>query len=283
MFSRAYGVCSVTLKKTFRHPRFLLLLILLFIYLDYTLRGVRDFCSAFEVKVSLLELMVQLFSNANTQGCLLLFFAFMILDIPGIDIGEQYILIRSGKGAWTLGKIFTVICLAFTWLLMIILFFCIIVQKLNFCTEWQSGMITLSKTDVYNSYGIRMAFQYKVIVNYPLLRATVLSMSLNLGFAIWGGIFAAFLNFVSHRSIGCFALAVMAFISMSIGGILNSGAIYKFSPASLALLSVIDGGVETAYPTLQYAVLFYIIAACISLTLFSLATNLRKDYSRLKV
>ena len=166
MLKRTCGVCSMSLKKTLRHARIILLLILLFIYMDYTLHGIRSFCLSFGVKVSIFEIIVQMFSSANVQGCFILFYAFLISDLPGVDLCEQYVLVRSGKWSWILGKMMTVICLAFVWLLIIALYTFIIVRELNFSTKWDSAMITLSKTNAYSEYSIRMIFESKVITNF---------------------------------------------------------------------------------------------------------------------
>ena len=283
MLKRTCGVCSMSPKKTLRHARIILLLILLFIYMDYTLHGIRSFCLSFGVKVSIFEIIVQMFSSANVQGCFILFYAFLISDLPGVDLCEQYVLVRSGKWSWILGKMMTVICLAFVWLLIIALYTFIIVRELNFSTKWGSAMITLSKTNAYSEYSIRMIFESKVITNYTLPQATILSIALNASYLIVGSVWVLLINFVSNRPAGCFVLAATAFISMSIGGILNSGAIYKFSPASLALLSVVNGGIDTAYPTLQYAIIFYISAAVLGCTLLLIVCGARKDFSKLRV
>lgn len=282
MFKRAIGVCGISLKKNLRHPRMILIAILLFIFLDYTLHGIYNFCASYGVKVSLWELLAQMFSNANVQGCLILFFAFMITDLPGIDSSEQYILIRSGKWAWIAGKMLTVTILAMIWMILIGIYTCVIVRHIDFSMQWSNAMITLAKTDAYNSFSIRMLFSNKVIHNFDLPAAVLTALALNYALVVVGGIWALLLNFVTYRPTGSFALAVAAFISMSIGGLLATGYIYRFSPVSLAQLSVVNGGIEDAYPTLQYAIIFYLIAYLAGTLLLCLAVNARRDYSRFR-
>lgn len=282
MFKRAVGVCRISLKKSIRHPRMILIAILMFIFLDYTLHGVRDFCASYSVKVSLWELLAQIFSNANVQGCLILFFAFMITDLPGIDGSEQYILIRSGKWAWIAGKALSITVLAMIWLIIISIYSCLIVRYIDFSTQWSNAMITLAKTDAYHSFSIRMLFSNKVIRNYDLSTAALTSLTLNYVLVVIGGIWALLLNFVTYRPTGSFAFAVAAFISMSVGGILTTGYIYKFSPVSLAQLGVINGGIEDAYPTLHYVIVFYLTAFLVGSLLLCLSVNTRRDYSRFR-
>lgn len=283
MCRRMAGVCRMSLKKSIRHPRVILLLILLFIYMDYTLRGVRSFCLAYDVKISLWELLVQMFSNAKVQGCLILFFALLITDLPGTDSCEQYVLVRSGKWAWMAGKIAAVIGLAAIWMVMVAAYTCLIVQQIDLSADWSRAMVTLARTNAYQSYSIRMIFSTKVIGNYTLPNAAVKALLLNYSLVVIGGIWVLLLNFVTNRPTGCFALAATALISMSIGGILNSGAIYKFSPVSLAQLGVIDGGIEKAYPSFRYVITFYITALLLGTALLCAAVNARKDYSRFRV
>lgn len=283
MFKRVQGVCRMSLIKSLRHPRTVLLLILLFIFMDYTLGGIRDFCRAFDVRVSLFEMLAQMFSNAKVQGGLILFFAFLITDLPGTDLNEQYILVRSGKLAWMAGKLGAVLILSLIWLLVIVVYLVVIVWRLDLSTEWSRAMFTLAQTDVADSYSVRMIFENKVIINYSLSQAIVLSIGLNWALTVVGGIWALLLNFISRRPVGSFVLAVAAFISMSVGGILTSGAIYRISPVSLALLSVVNGGIEEAYPSLEYSLAFYGIAMLVGLGAVFLSVNLRKDYSRFQV
>lgn len=282
MFRRAIGVCRMSLKKNIRHPRMVLIAILLFIFLDYTLHGVRAFCSSYGVKVSLWELLAQIFSNANVQGCLILFFAFMITDLPGIDSSEQYILIRSGKWAWLVGKVLTIAGLAAAWIIVIIAYICLIVQRVDFSAQWSSAMITLARTDAYSSFSIRMLFSNKIISNYNLPDAALISLTLNYALAVIGGVWALLFNFVTYRPTGCFVLAIAAFMSMSVGGLLTTGYIYKFSPVSLAQLGVINGGIIDTYPTLRYVIIFYLVALSVGVALLSLAVRARRDYSHFR-
>lgn len=280
MFKRAQGVCWMSLIKSLRHPRTILLLILLYIFMDYNLGGIRNFCRDFDVKVSLFEMLAQVFSSAKVQGGLILFFAFLITDLPGTDLNEQYILVRSGKLAWIVGKLGSVLILSLIWLLIIVVYLAVIVQRLDLSAKWSRAMFTLAQTDAGSNYSVRMTFENKVIINYPLSQAAVLSVGLNWALVLVGGIWALLLNFISRRPVGSFLLSAAAFISMSIGGILTSGSIYRVSPVSLALLSVVNGGIEEAYPSLEYSIAFYGIAAFLGLGAVFLSVNLMKDYSR---
>lgn len=143
-------------------------------------------------------------------------------------------------------------------------------------------MFTLAKTDAASSFSIRMLFSHKIIRNYDLPTAALTSLTLNYMLVVIGGLWALLLNFVTYRPTGNFVFAIAALISMSVGGILTTGYIYKFSPVSLAQLSVINGGIDEAYPTMQYVVIFYLIALLAGTLLICLAINARRDYSRFR-
>ena len=282
MFRRIYGVCKISLKKTLRHSRVLFLLILLFICMDYSMRGIRNFCLYYSVKISIFEMLVQMFGNAKMQGYFLLFYAFLLTDMPGADLSEQYVLVRSGVWTWIFGKMIEAILLAFGTILLISIYTVLIVREIDFSTQWSRAAITLARTNACKEFGILAAFDDKIITNYALTTAFPLCMVLNITLMAVGGLWIVLINLVVNRSIGSFVLASAAFMNMSIGGILHTGAIYKISPASLALLSVIDGGLDKAYPSLRYAILFFCAAFVLAISLMMIAVKGRKDYSRFR-
>lgn len=282
MCKRAFAVAGMTVKKAVKHPRSILLLIILFIYMDYTLHGVKTFCEAYSVQVSLVELIAQTFGNATTQCVFVLLYAFLIMDMPGMDRSEQYVIMRSGTGAWMLGKCIALVCFSIMWFVSIALMMLVVVRHVSISMQWSNAMITLAKTDATRAFSIRMMFERKIITNYSLPSATWISITLNLILAVVGGMWVLLINFMLRRPVGNFLMATAAYISESIGGILTTGAIYKFSPVSLTLLSVINGGIEDAYPTLQYSLVFGGIAALMVIGLMMITVEKRKDYSDYK-
>ncbi len=283
MFRRAWGVGLIQIKKTLRHPRSLALLILLFIYIDFTLRGVHSFCKDYDVTISLWGVLAQIFGNARTQCCLMLFFVFLLIDLPGADENEQTVLMRSGAKAWMLGKFICVAVLTFVWMITITILTMIVIRRISFTMNWDVALQTLARTDAYKSFSIRMTFSSKLVLNWTLGEVFLRAFLLNIALALWSGIWILVLNFATNRPSGNFIIAALAFLSQNIGGILNSGYYYHFSPVSLALATVVDGGFDDAYPRLAYSAAFFVIGMVLGLMILFLGVHMRKDFTKLRV
>jgi len=283
VFKKAWGVCQITLAKSLWHPRVILIFTLLMIYLDYSLSGVGDFCSAYDVKVSLGELLVQMFDNRNIQGCLLLLYVFLITDLPGSDRNEQYILMRSGVWPWLTGKMLCVMLLAAIWMFAISVGICLVVESVDLSASWSRAIITLAKTDARNIYSIRMLFSAKMIGSYDLAHAIRIEVCLNYALAVIGGLWVLLLNYATGRPVGCFVLSLATLLSMSIGGLLNTGIVYRFSPVSMAQLDVIDGGIDAVYPSIDYVISFYAGLFMLGAIGLCVLTQVKKDYSHVKM
>lgn len=273
MNRRIASVASLYFIKRAKYPRIWVILISMVIYLDITLGDMPGFLQAFDVRISLWGLLTMLLSDPQTHCVLLILFSLWICDLPGWDDNEPYVLLRSGRFAWILGRALCVLAISVLYWVAVLCITGVLAQRVALSNEWGAALRTLAETSASEVHRVHISFSSKVMAAYTPVQGFTISILLNLGFCVACGLISMVINFMTGRPVGAILVIAFALLDRAIGGLMISEFFYHFSPASLSSLEVLGKGYVATRPTLQYAVTCYALGIFIPLIAIALAGN----------
>jgi hypothetical protein len=246
-------ICVYHFKLCVRSPRVILLGILLLIYLHTLIEPILTFSGTvgFSPSPWFLPYLV------NDYVCqMILTFGGVILfcDAPFHSAAENYLLIRTNYSRWRAGQILYIFSMALFYLVFINFISLSIMalgSGLESSTNWGKIWGTLANTDARRQFSISMSFSQYIYGLYTPAKAFVYTFLLEWGVISLLGLIIYNLNRV-RSSLGTICAALLTLLDFAV---LNSlpFAVYRFSPASWARLSVLTDNAVMRMPSVRYA------------------------------
>jgi hypothetical protein len=190
----------------------------------------------------------------NIRFVKILFFlplVFIFCDAPFISQSQPYVLLRSGRLAYTFGQMLYIVAVSGLYFLFIMLLSNVfVINSLDFTLEWGRVISTLADTDAASIMGIMTFINPKITFYYTPLQAMWYTFFLSTLSGIFLGFLIYAINSISNTKIPGVLCAVFLVVLDSVAH--GDTFLLHFSPVSWSTLSMIDVGGLTAYPSINY-------------------------------
>lgn len=231
---------------------------------------IRQICADYNVTVSAMGLIAYVLNDRWTLFILMLSWFYLIGDGPFYDSTIQYVLLRSRRIQWATG-VFLFVLLSAACLLLWAAVLCIVcvLPYVNLQTEWDNVIRSLTTVaSLRSSYSLSFTFLPYIYMNYSVLQAFGLSMSLYFLLLIAFGMFICLSNSLSKQQVGVLIAGMFLIMDLSANLWFASDFYYFYSPLSLVTLNVLDLHGNTYRPTPYYSLRFFGIAILLMTVLF---------------
>lgn len=261
---KVFHIALHNFKKWITNPRIYIVFLLVLGYLTMMLNCVNDFCHNSGYRITP---WVFPFLMAQPYSLLMLLLGMILLfcDAPFIDSEQPYILLRSGRNVWTAGQmLYIAVTSALYFLFAMLLSVIILLDNLSFESGWGRVINTLSQNGA-SRYGVVFPFDYSITSALSPLQAMALEFLLCWLTGVLLGVIMFVFNLAISRSAGVIAAAVISVFPLFVRK--SDYGLYYFSPASWTSLSVINLSGNTSFPSLQYAIVGYVVLISIFVVL----------------
>lgn len=253
-------VCLESLRKWKSDPRIWAAALLVCLFEWTKIQPIRQYCAAQDIGIANWYFPFLFTDEINTM---FFFFGILILfcDAPFIDRHQMFVVIRTGKKNWFLGKIiyiFTASILYFTWMYLVSI--AEFIPYVGFSTGWEMIIEGLSASgEMSGGMGIHPIPQAIVWTMEPV-QAFLMSYIICVLLAVFFGMLIFYLNLYRQQNIGVGAALVIILVTGLIGLLpLNVQRVFLyFSPISWADIEIFTldyGGVP-----FWYAITFLCVA-----------------------
>lgn len=251
-----FSIARNNLLRWMTNPRIYILAVLLLILLWSFLEGVLVFSKAMGYRVT--PWAFPFLTNAvYVQRFMMLGLVFLFCDAPFLHEGQPYLLIRSGRVHWALGQILYIMVGTAIYFLFIAAVSALMLSPNLFASlEWGKIWGTLANTDAGQGYRVRLHIAAQIQSMYTPIQALGLSLLLQwcAGTLLGLVIFAA--NLCFKRALGAILASVLILFDIIIYNSM-SDYVYRFSPLSMARLTMLDATGLSLRPSLAYAFAFF--------------------------
>ncbi len=229
------------------------------IYIYHILVPVGIYCNSIEYRTNLF-LYPFIFTNPVNQ--LLYFSGVLILfsDVPFLDKNQPYLLVRSGKTMWSMGKILYIIvaCMFYHLFLLGVSVLALLGHGTLMTDGWGSVVQTMSQTSAAAEIQLQFAISASITNQYNPLSAVGYNFLLQVLASVFLGLMlfvvAIYFERTSALLLGGGVIAFDLLIINALPFRMNF-----ISPISMGRLGTIDRLQITMLPSMQYAITFYLI------------------------
>lgn len=202
------------------------------------------------------------------QVAIMLAVAFVFCDIPFDDKASEWMILRTGRFDWILGKVLYVILMSGV---MTLLFFgvsiILLIPNVQFGTGWGKVLGTLAQTNAADVMGFNaLKLDYNLQISCEPLQAALYSILVSWLVLSMSGMLILVCNLLLKKGIGQIVGIGFAFLAFLAPNFSNMYAAYFFSPASWMNISLFVTGDHSRFPTLSYIISFILISDVVLLT-----------------
>lgn len=250
---------------------FLTVVVLVLFFYVWLTDDLRRFCDTFNVGATPFALFVVSTDNTYAYNLMLYLFLMLVCDAPFIDAGVLPMMQRTGRLYWFFGTwIYLAIMSAAYWLMVWISGVISIIGYCEWSMEWGQVFTSLLNTgEIPNLAG---TIRYLTYDN--ALSAFLISWFLKSSLCMLFSQFIWIVNLRSRRNYGIILPVILVLFNGYIGGWFVDRSWMYWSPATLAMLGVlnIDGSVPIQ-PSLRTAIFTLIILNMISSVVVYILSN----------
>ena len=264
---KIYAVWKFQMISKIINIKTLIIFLIMFLYIRAYEEPIMDFLKAVGIGIEP-YLYPILMNDIVFPIIILLGYLILICDAPFIGNGYLFLVARCGKKSWIIGE--SLFMLSYSALYTLSMYVFTIINfgtKIEFGTSWGKAILTLTRTDAAQQFGIH-DFNHTVVENYMPIEATAKTIFGMLVFA---------LNYLLKNQVGVLLAAMIIFGDLAIYNFF-SDSLYRFSPVSLMKLSVITG-VNQWNPTFLYATSVLIVGSLILMAIVMVSAKFTKGIS----
>ena len=253
---KVFSVFYFRLRQTFTTPKNIMLFLMAAIFIWGNVQPIGDFAEQVGIKVR-----PWVFCHlTNDYICQLIFSAICVAlfcDAPWNNDLRDYIVVRSGKRAESAGHIVYIAVLSLIYVLFLfVVSILVVLPKTEFADGWGKVLGTLARTNAGQQVGLSFSMSDYLIGAYSPVRATCLSLLLEWACFTWLGLCIYLCNKHIGRMSGIFVS--VAFILLDLTAYNDVKSLYRFSPISLAQLTLFQRRAQLFYGVnLTYAAGFF--------------------------
>lgn len=254
-FRKACCVCAQNYRKWATNYRIWVLFILIAIFVNSYTKEIIHFAETVQYKVS-----PWLFPFLSGQKYMryIIFLGILLLfcDAPFLDEEQPYMIIRSGRRAWTMGQIFYIITASAIYFLFIIIISIVLnLGNIEWNTDWGKVLGTLGTVNVGSLVSYKIIVSGKIVTFFTPLQAMWFTFLLSwLAGIFLGLIIYAFNILFKNRFMGILLAAFFVFFDAAVR---SRGDLLWVSPVSWTILSNINIGERVASPNIYYVLTMY--------------------------
>lgn len=263
--------CHITqndLLNLWSDMRFKVCVLLLLLFTNIVLEEVNYF--AYSVGYNISPWLLPFIVNQRFIRVILYsLFMFLVCEVPYSNTNQLFLLIRSGKLSFFIGKIFYLFILSiiYTLILCFSTILCII-RHIDFTMNWGKVLGTLALTDADANFSHSINLSSNFILKFSPSYIYILSFLLCiLAFFTLGMLIYSFNILTSNRLIGNIIVAIIILFDFLLGSDIVYEKLIYLSPLTWSNTSFLDLRENvTIYPSLSYALCGYgiLIFLCIS-------------------
>ena len=247
---KIYAVWKFQMISKIINIKTLIIFLIMFLYIRAYEEPIMDFLKAVGIGIEP-YLYPILMNDIVFPIIILLGYLILVCDAPFIGNGYLFLVARCGKKSWIIGE--SLFMLSYSALYTLSMYVFTIINfgtKIEFGTSWGKAILTLTRTDAAQQFGIH-DFNQTVVENYMPIEATAKTIFLCTLLLWFIGMLVFALNYLLKNQVGVLLAAMIIFGDLAIYNFF-SDSLYRFSPVSLMKLSVITG-VNQWNPTFLYA------------------------------
>lgn len=250
------SICIYNIRKWTATPRIYILGILLVIFVYFYVSPIINFSSSVGYRVT--PWAFPYFTDfVITQLLMMLGIVFLFCDAPFTDLGYPYFLIRSGRISWAVGQVFYIMLGTAIYFLFIVLISMLILLPNIFPSfEWGKVLSTLAQTNVGPSFNLLLPINEQIQFLYTPIQALGFSLLLEWCAGTILGLVIFITNMFVGRAMGAIIASAIVLLDIVIKNAFPN-YMYRFSPVSMARLTVLDPSGLSARPTTLYACIFF--------------------------
>lgn len=196
-----------------------------------------------------------------SQLFFLLGLALIFADAPFLSANQLFILVRSGRVAWTLGKVLYIgLVSVLYWAVLIVASLALLLPCESVCVQgWGTALSTLAETDAASSIGLSFGVSARMLSDYQPLQALLLMFGVETLVGVVLGLIVMAGNLATKNKAGMGLAVLVILLDLLVVNVLPT-TFYSWSVASHGRLDVFSE-VDPSCPTLGYAVGFDLTCA----------------------
>ena len=261
---QSWIICRDSLYRTGCNCKLYVALFLMMVLFYQFIAPVREFSETVGIKVNG-WLYPFLTMDKFIQVAIIVAIAFVLSDNPFDDGVNEWLILRTGRKNWIVGKISYTFMVS---LLMSIICFLMsalmLIPQLQFENKWGKILGTLAQTNASAIVGtLQPDYQLQASLN-PIV-ACLYSVLMTFAVMFLTGMLILLFNMMFEKAIGQLIGFGIAFLAMFAPNFSNLFAAYYFSPASWLNISFITNRELTKYPTASYIAIFLLSAITVTI------------------
>ncbi len=255
---KSFSICINNIRKWFTNPRIYILCALLIIIVVYYVGPIRAFSRNVGYRVT--PWVFSFLSDSfQVQMWIMLGIVFLFCDAPFIDEGQPYLMIRSGRITWGVGQVLYIMLGTAIYFLFITFVSLIVLSPNMFLsTDWGKVLRTLAQ----GSNAKMLPISNKIVTLYSPINSFALSLLLEWCAGTMLGLIIFVANIRLNRAMGAIIASAVVFMDILIVNTLPY-SMFRFSPVSMARLSILDPTGLSLFPSNTYAYIFFAVSILI--------------------
>lgn len=275
---KAISIAGNNFKKWPANPRAYVVLILIMGYITMMMNSINSFCDTSGYRITP---WVFPFFMAQPYSLLMILLGLILLfcDAPFMDSECPYLIMRSGRSAWTAGQLVYILFSSAIYFLTVL---ALTIINLLPHLSWESGWGRVINTFSQNgaaSYGVVLPFDNVIVSYFEPLQAIALEYLLCWLMGIFTGLLMFVLNLAVSRSAGTIIASAFAIFPLFIRR--SDYWFHYISPGSWTSLSVINFSGTSSFPSPSYVFSGFILLIA-ALTVTALLLMRQRDIDVLK-
>lgn len=271
LLKKALRITQNDLLNLCSEIRFKICILLIFLFMNIILEETNHF--VFSVGYNISPWIITFIINQRFMRIILYcLYLLLVCETPYSNMNQLFLLIRSGKLCFFIGKIFYIFLLSILYALILCIssILCII-HHIEFTFEWGKVLGTLALTDASSTFNHSIKLSSNFILNYSPISIFLLTFLLSsISFFVIGMTIYCFNIVTNNCLIGNIIIAIFILFDF----LLETDIVYQkliyFSPLTWTNTTLLDLNKNTTiYPSLFYVLCGYIILIllCISIIL----------------
>lgn len=251
---KSIHICTMDIRKWASDPKIYILYAMVFILTNHFTHEFKMFSrhTGYRITPWIFPFLIDSFIF---QLLIIFGIVFLFCDAPFMDDIQPYLLIRSTRHDWILGKIYYIIVATFIFLLFVnISIILSLTPYMYYSSDWGKVLATLAQTNASNMVQL-IAINKKILTNYTPFQAMTICFLLEWFCGIIIGLTLFSANTLLNKRIGILITSCIPLLDILFNAGFSSFS-YHFSPTSMARLSILDTSGFSRYPTPQYAFIF---------------------------
>lgn len=192
-----FNICKYQLKQSLRSPRTYIALLIGVIIVIIDIIPFIEFSKSIGETLNIFDAFI--YYNSNRFNVAITFFGLLILisDIPFTTQNETYIILRTSRIKWVLGKmLYLLVMCAFYYLVLLIVSIVFSTGLFNIGNEWGEPLYALAKDEnlIYSEqYDVYFGYNY-ILAELTPVSATLISIGLDISYGFIMSLFTFLMN-----------------------------------------------------------------------------------------